>query len=759
MVGNWQGSFGTGGPVRPASPSYEQIYLTANTALVWPLESSPGTPSMAGLLAVTPSQAGFSLALPDATQGATGIISIISNPGSAAFTLTDTFGAQVGVINAGEAWVLSLTDNGMPAGAWNLIQLGALTSNAQAGALAGYGLEAVGATLNVAIQTFTFSANQLISTPQTAAGVIWGGVGDGTFQLDAITTVGDEWWTLVSNQSTGFLTISTSGSDTINGVAELVLPPGGSGQPYSCLIVASSTGFNTFAGTPPIIPISGGGTGATTSAQALINLGGSTIGIEIFEATDAAAILALLGIGPSSFTELTVSTDQNVNPSSINTAYVCTAASLNLNLPLTTDLTNQFVIVVYSQGGTVSLNPQPTDKLNNGGAGIALVMPQGSSMLLTTDGNGNWWPFFYVSSGGGSSAAIPWCVSTGTGDAIVATYSPAITALTDGFLVNFRAVAANASTSPTFNPNALGAQPIKKYGNVILTPGDIPNVGAEVQLRWNAGGNWWELLAPLVNLDIIGATQGDVLFRGASLWTALPPGGVGATSRQSLKTGGTGQNPFWDWTQPGAQQTIASASSTDVGTLLYNNVIITGTTNINDFGASADIAQPIYFLEFSGVLALVSGGALVLPGGANITTAAGDTAIAQYLGSGNWKIRQYTILATGEGGGAPPIPPGGTQAVQGLYFSAVGGSYAQIYAFGGVSATRTGSGTFSVTLGGTPLTIGYFQAQAVEDGSGDIVGCGDPQVDLVAGGTYTFTFRYGSSKTLIDPHRCLILFY
>lgn len=637
--GNWQDSFGAGGPVRPASPSYEQLYLTANTSLVWPLESSPGTPSMAGLLAVTPGQAGFSLALPDATQGATGIISIISNPGSAAFTLTDTFGAQVGVINAGEAWVLSLTDNGMPAGAWNLIQLGALTSNAQAGALAGYGLEAVGATLNVAIQTFTFSANQLISTPQTAAGVIWDGVGDGTFQLDAIATVGDEWWALVSNQSTGFLTISTSGSDTINGVAELVLPPGGSGQPYSCLIVASSTGFNTFAGTPPIIPISGGGTGATTAGQALINLGGSTIGIEIFEALDAAAILALLGIGDSAFTELTVATDQNLNADSSTTAYVCTVA-INLNLPLTTLLTQQFVIAVYAQGGNITLNPQPTDSINAGALGAPFVMAEGTSLMLTTDANGRWWPFFYGAVTG--SQAIPWCVATGTADGIIATYDPPLTGLTDGLLVSFRSSAANTSFAPTFNPSGLGAATIKKWGNSALDFSDISGPGGESLLRWNQGGGWWELVNPLINLDLIGNTRGQILARFATGWEPIDP----APTFQVLTSNGNTIEPIWDWPRPGPQQTLASAGSMDIGgDAPYHNVLITGTTTIADFGSGATANQPIYYLEFQGVLTLTNSGTMVLPGGADIVTAAGDTAIVQYEGSGVWKFRQYSRFA------------------------------------------------------------------------------------------------------------------
>lgn len=46
---------------------------------------------------------------------------------------------------------------------------------------------------------------------------------------------------------------------------------------------------------------------------------------------------------------------------------------------------------------------------------------------------------------------------------------------------------------------------------------------------------------PPFTLDSIGSTQGDVLYRGASAWAALPPG----TSGQVLTSGGASANPAW----------------------------------------------------------------------------------------------------------------------------------------------------------------------------------------------------------------------
>lgn len=41
--------------------------------------------------------------------------------------------------------------------------------------------------------------------------------------------------------------------------------------------------------------------------------------------------------------------------------------------------------------------------------------------------------------------------------------------------------------------------------------------------------------------EAIGATQGDLIFRGSSAWNALGPG----TAGQLLQSGGAGANPSW----------------------------------------------------------------------------------------------------------------------------------------------------------------------------------------------------------------------
>ena len=91
-----------------------------------------------------------------------------------------------------------------------------------------------------------------------------------------------------------------------------------------------------------------------------------------------------------------------------------------------------------------------------------------------------------------------------------------------------------------------------------------------------------------------------------------------------------------------SQVTLASNTTTDLGTAKSNNILISGTTTITALGSTATTDSPIYFLTFSGALTLTyNATSLILPGLANITTAANDSLTAIYLGSGNWQVVDY----------------------------------------------------------------------------------------------------------------------
>jgi hypothetical protein len=203
----------------------------------------------------------------------------------------------------------------------------------------------------------------------------------------------------------------------------------------------------------------------------------------------------------------------------------------------------------------------------------------------------------------GPAGTFQMATAGGTVDAITADYSPNVT-LSNLTTVGFVALGANTSTTPTFAPDGLTARTITKKGGVALRAGDIPGALAACLLEYNSANTRWELLNP-------------------------------------------GSETF------GTEQSIASATTTNLGTLSTNTALITGTTTITGFGNAASTTQPIYFIRFSGVLTLTHNGtSLIIPGSTNITTANGDTAIVQYLGASNWKVLQYTRVS-----GLPIVNP------------------------------------------------------------------------------------------------------
>jgi hypothetical protein len=89
---------------------------------------------------------------------------------------------------------------------------------------------------------------------------------------------------------------------------------------------------------------------------------------------------------------------------------------------------------------------------------------------------------------------------------------------------------------------------------------------------------------------------------------------------------GTGEAlAFQQLFNQGTMADIASAATTDIGLQNTNFLRVTGTTTITSFGSNYRGPR---FLVFAGAVTLTNSATLVLPGGANITTAAGDVLIA-----------------------------------------------------------------------------------------------------------------------------------
>jgi len=217
------------------------------------------------------------LELPPATQVSTGQAIIVRNVGSNSFTVADTSGNTIVSVASGIAYYIWLTDNSTVNGTWTEVQLGAGTSSANASQLAGYGLEALGATLNTITPITSYYSSSTLSANAQSQLSVWRG-GAGTITLPAASVVGMNWFTIIKNNGTGILMVQTSGTDTIdvtNTSVQLQI-----GESFA-LVSDGSTGFSSwgygqstlFNFTQEQISVTGAGATITlTSTQASYTL-------------------------------------------------------------------------------------------------------------------------------------------------------------------------------------------------------------------------------------------------------------------------------------------------------------------------------------------------------------------------------------------------------------------------------------------------------------------------------------------------------
>jgi hypothetical protein len=194
---------------------------------------------------------------------------------------------------------------------------------------------------------------------------------------------------------------------------------------------------------------------------------------------------------------------------------------------------------------------------------------------------------------------------------------------------------------------------------------------------------------------------------------------------------------------------VASAATVDLGAVATGSYFhITGTTTITSFGTVAAGIERM--IVFDGALTLTHNAtSLILPGAANITTAAGDCAIMRSEGSGNWRCVGFMKA----NGNAVILPS-----------DVVRQSGAQIYA-------TTGGTADAITLTATPAVTAYtagLHLRFVASGDNTIAGVtinvnglGNKNVTkrgttaLVAAdiksGAVTFVVYDGTQFQLINP--------
>lgn len=583
--------------VYPADVSYRAVALTANVTLTWPTELATNTNVVASIMDVTPSGAGFTIRMPDASQASVGQTALFFNVGASSFTVADNSGNTIQTIAAGQAWQIYLTGNATVNGTWRPIQYGAGTSSASASALAGAGLKAITTTLNQAAPTTLLSADYTLTSIDRARVLVWNG-GAGTFTLPSAATAGNDWFFDARNSGTGGLTITPTGGELINGQATLVFNPGDSariltdganfytigygqsatfsfdyvsisltGQPspytlsgtnlnriayqfsgvltanmeiivpntiqqywvrnnttgsYSLTVkTAAGTGVSVVQNGAAImycdgtnvveadtnnlstpISISQGGTGATTAGTALINLGGTSLGIGIFTATNGATARAALGAAASGANSDITSLSGLTTPLSAPQG----------GTGVSTVPTNGQVLIGNGTGYALSTL--------TAGAGISITNGAGS---ITINGTG---VTVYPGAGIPNSTGSAWGTSystTGIGTAVALADSPGFTGVPTAPTAVSGTSTTQIATTAFVTAAAFSA----------ALPGQTGNAGKFITTD-GTNASW--SYVPVTSINATGSLSATTFLSGAGTWSTIPIAGIAATGTPSGTT-------------------------------------------------------------------------------------------------------------------------------------------------------------------------------------------------------------------------------
>ena len=209
----------------PSQLSYLSITTAVDITLQWPREQQiGGTNVVADFLDINTTVISLNIDMPSASATSTGNKTTFNNVGANAFTVRDSTGGTIQSVGPGEQWVLILTDNSTAAGAWVTYQLGATVAVADASALAGAGIKAIGSLLNQQIDSDVEAATPITVVDGDRAKCLIYTAGAGTCNLPGAGTVGNDWFFMLRNSGSGTLNVVPP-AGTIDGLSDINLDP------------------------------------------------------------------------------------------------------------------------------------------------------------------------------------------------------------------------------------------------------------------------------------------------------------------------------------------------------------------------------------------------------------------------------------------------------------------------------------------------------------------------------------------------------
>ena len=231
----------TGSTIYPTEVALTKLDMTANVVLQWPTEAPLGVPLASEIVEITSStSASWTIKVPDAMLVSVGQTILFNNRTAVDISVVDYNSIPIVSVPAGTQWQIYLATNTTQAGVWRQYQFGAATSTANAAALAGHGLRALGSQLESAVIVTYVDTDLVLVANDHAQFFNWESAGSGTITLPDPTLLDQAWYVYIRNTGNGTLTVDTTGIALINESNSLVFSPGD-----SALIANNSINFYT----------------------------------------------------------------------------------------------------------------------------------------------------------------------------------------------------------------------------------------------------------------------------------------------------------------------------------------------------------------------------------------------------------------------------------------------------------------------------------------------------------------------------------
>ena len=211
-----------GSTVQPSDVQFAAVTLSANITTAWPPYATGAIQVLARIMKVSATTGSLSISLPDATKTGSGQDVLFDNSGSNTFTVLDYAGNIVATVAAGQVKYFYLSDATTQAGTWRVTIFGVGASALDASALTGYGLKAIGSTINTAAVATVIGGDTTVISADRSKVFVWSGA-SGTLTLPTTTGSTSDFAIEVRNQGTGTLTIAPVGGVLIDASATITL--------------------------------------------------------------------------------------------------------------------------------------------------------------------------------------------------------------------------------------------------------------------------------------------------------------------------------------------------------------------------------------------------------------------------------------------------------------------------------------------------------------------------------------------------------